>query len=342
MHRRAILAVLVLCTVVFLTGCFNPIQAFRDWISGGEIVEDFTDDSNQEEQDEPPQPGGDARMRETVLYYRDNKGYLVPITRSIVWKEGIARTALEKIIEDGQNSDIARNMGLYSAIPAGTEVLGLTIRDGLAKIDLSGEALDCADVKEEELMVKSVVYTLTEFNTVDEVQFMFEGEVLDSLAFGAKVSNPIAREDINLVGGGSGSRVTVYFTGGNETGTEYFVPVTIGAGSAGDGMDVAVKCLLEGPPADSSLESSIPQNVKMKGMGTKNGIVYLNFEDELFGSGGSDRTAEKIVRSFALTLKEYPSVVGVQFLVDNEVAVLPSGTALESAVDVPVFANVYD
>ncbi|MBA1336656.1 MAG: hypothetical protein HPY66_3091 [Firmicutes bacterium] len=342
MHRRATLAVLVLCTAIFLAGCFNPIQAFRDWIKGDEIVEDSPDDSDRAEQDEPSQPEGDVRLRETVLYYRDNKGYLVPITRSIVWKEGIARTALEKIIEDGQDSDIAQHMGLYSAIPADTKILGLTIRDGLAKIDLSGEALDYASAEEEELMVQSVVYTLTEFNTVDEVQFMFEGKTLESLAFGTRVSNPIAREDINLIGNESGSRVTVYFLGGNETGAEYFVPVTIGVGSAGDGMDVAIKCLLEGPPADSGLVSSIPQNVKIKGMGTKNGIVYLNFEDELFGSDGSDRTAEKIVRSFALTLKEYPSVVGVKFLVDNEAAVLPSGTALESSIDVPVFANIYD
>lgn len=341
MYRRIMLGLIILGVMILLAGCFNPIQAFKDWIRGEEVAEENPEDSNQVEE-EPSYPQSDVRLRETVLYYRDDKGYLIPISRNIVWKEGIARAALEEIIEDDRISDIAKSIGLYSGIPSGTKILGLTIRDGLAKIDLSGEALNYSDVKEEELMVKSVVYTLTEFNTVDEVQFMFDGKILDALAFGTKVGSPIARENINLIGNENGSRVTVYFLRNNEVGAEYFVPVTVGVGDAGDSMDVAIKCLLEGPPEGSGLSSAIPENVKVKGMGMKNGIVYLNFEKGIFNYEGSDRIGENIVKSFALTLKEYPSVVGVKFLVEGEPACLPSGTVLESIIDMPVFANQYN
>ncbi|NLO26532.1 MAG: GerMN domain-containing protein, partial [Clostridiales bacterium] len=96
------------------------------------------------------------------------------------------------------------------------------------------------------------------------------------------------------------------------------------------------------PPAGSGLQSSIPDNVKVKGMGTKNGIAYLNFEKGIFNYEGGESVAENIVKSIALTLKEYPAITGVVFLVDGQPAQLPSGVVLESVIDVPVFANQYN
>ncbi|MGI6697553.1 MAG: GerMN domain-containing protein [Clostridia bacterium] len=112
-----------------------------DWISGGEQVPGEPDTPPQ--QQESADTVSDARMRETVLYYRDSEGYLVPLSVDIEWEEGIARAALERLISDDELSVMAQKTGLFSPIPAGTRVLGLTIRDGLAKVDLSGEALDC-------------------------------------------------------------------------------------------------------------------------------------------------------------------------------------------------------
>ena len=73
----------------------------------------------------------------------------------------------------------------------------------------------------------------------------------------------------------AGSKVT-YFSTVQTKGLRILVPVTPSTGTAGSDMDAVVKCLIEGPPAGSGL-ISIPDNVKVKGMGT-NGIAYLNFE----------------------------------------------------------------
>jgi germination protein M len=344
MSRRILIGVIILCITVISAGCFNPFQMIKDWIRGEETIEEQPDGQSQPGDQQTPMTntGQGIRKRETILYYRDDHGYLVPVTRDVIWTEGIARATLQKIMEDDKNSDIYKEMGLYSAIPAGTEILGLTIRDRLAKIDLSEEAMDCADAKAEELMLKTIVYTLTEFNTVDRVQFMFGGKVIERLKHGSRVGSPIAREDINLIGNVDGSKVTVYFLGDSPNGAQYFVPVTIGLGSVGQSMDVAVRCLLDGPPEGSGLISAIPEGVNVKGMGMKNGVVYLNFEQGIFDYEGSDRTGENIVKALALTLKEYPSVVGVVFLVDEEPAQLPSGMVLDRTVDVPVFVNQYN
>ena len=343
MLKRIAAGMVIICVLFFAVGCGNPVTAIRDWIRGGEEAEQ-TVETDTGLQDVGEEPGGrpGARMRDTVLYYRDDLGYLVPVSVDIEWEEGIARAALQRLISDDKNSEIAQRAGLYSAIPDGTNVLGLTIRDGLAKVDLSAEALSCGSAEEEELMLKSVAYTLTEFNTVDRVQFMFEGDTMENLQFGSCVGGPVLRERINTVGDGAGPGVTVYFYRINEKDHKYFVPVTLNTGTAGIDMDVAVKCLLEGPPTGSDLRSDIPDGVRINGMGVKNGIAYLNFGKGIFDYQGSDSVGENIVRSIALTLKEYPSITGVVFLTDGEPASLPSGLVLESAIDVPVFANEYN
>lgn len=339
MYKRVLAGAIIVCMAILVAGCENPVRMLLDWISGGEQVPGESDTPPQ--QQESADTVSDARMRETVLYYRDSEGYLVPVSVDIEWEEGIARAALERLIFDDEMSVMAQDTGLFSPIPAGTRVLGLTIRDGLAKVDLSQEALGCGSAKEEELMIKSVVYTLTEFNTVDRVQFMFEGNVPESLTYGTHTGSPISRENINWLGGTGGSSVTVYFHSVNEKGFEYFVPVTLGTGTAGSSMDVAIKCLLEGPPEGSGLQSAIPVDVKINGMGTKNGIAYLNFERGIFDYEGGDAVGERIVKAITLTLKEYPAVTGVVFLVNGQPAVLPTGVVLESVIDVPVFANQY-
>ncbi len=342
MLRQIIAGFIIVCLVFSLAGCVNPVKVVMDWLDGGEENQEDPGTGIQLQDQEDTSHPAEARMRDTVLYYRDDKGYLVPVSVDIEWEEGIARAALERIIQDHTASPLAQDTGLYSAIPEGTSILGLTIRDGLAKIDLSQHALNYSSAEEEELMVMSVVYTLTEFNTVDRVEFMFEGDKMENLQFGRSVGSPISRENINLLDSAAGPKVTVYFHRENDKGFEYFVPVTLNAGTAGDGMDVAVKCLLEGPPESSGLRSSIPEGVQINGMGVKNGIAYLNFEKGIFDYQGSDSVAENIVKSIALTLKEYPSVVGVVFLVDGQPASLPSGVLLESVIDVPVFANAYN
>ena len=66
--------------------------------------------------------------------------------------------------------------GLHSQIPPGTTVRGLTIRNGVATIDLSGEFAAGGAATEERGRLAQVVYTLTQFPTVKGVRFRIEGE----------------------------------------------------------------------------------------------------------------------------------------------------------------------
>ena len=81
----------------------------------------------------------DSEFRETLLYYQDDNGYLVPVVRKIPWEEGIAKAALNKMMDTSEQQMDFMAMGLRPVLPASTKIIGLSIKDGLAKLDLSKE-----------------------------------------------------------------------------------------------------------------------------------------------------------------------------------------------------------
>lgn len=68
--------------------------------------------------------------------------------------------------------------GLHTRIPPGTRLLGLSVRAGVATLDLSTEFISGAGPTDDRGRLAQVVYTLTQFSTVDGVRFMVEGEPL--------------------------------------------------------------------------------------------------------------------------------------------------------------------
>ncbi len=66
-------------------------------------------------------------------------------------------------------------------IPEGTELLGLDIADGVATVDLSGEFEAGGGSLSMQLRVAQVVFTLTQFDTVDTVEFLVDGTPVESI-----------------------------------------------------------------------------------------------------------------------------------------------------------------
>jgi germination protein M len=71
--------------------------------------------------------------------------------------------------------------GLTSAVPGGTRLLGLSIDGTTAKVDLSAEFSSGGGSLSLQARVAQVVYTLTQFKTVDSVKFLLEGSAVDAL-----------------------------------------------------------------------------------------------------------------------------------------------------------------
>lgn len=86
-------------------------------------------------------------------------------------------------------------MRMSSAIPAGTEILGLTIEDGVATVDVSSEFETTGMGTTGEIgLVSQVVFTLTQFPAVDSVDILIEGEARDAILSHGLEATDLTRE----------------------------------------------------------------------------------------------------------------------------------------------------
>ncbi len=296
------------------------------------------------------EPEEEYNLRNTVLYYQDDKGFLVPVMRKIPWPEGkgIAKASMRALVDNPANRKDIEDVGLAPILPANTEILGMSIKDGLCKVDFTADFLNYGNKQEESAMVKSIVYTLTEFPTVDNVQIMIEGKSLRELTYGLNVSTPLTREDINYSGTGKNKgKVIVYYQGTVNGLENYFVPVTkdIEVGKSGSVTVVsALEALIEGPSEDSGLFSTVPSSLEVINTDVINGIAYVNFSEEI-REINDESIAQDMVKSIALTLKEYYKNDNMDI---DQISILADGEEIdfgevgkEEPAAVPTFANEY-
>ncbi|NLD82670.1 MAG: hypothetical protein GX637_00760, partial [Clostridiales bacterium] len=186
---------------------------------------------------------------QTVVYYQDGEGYLVPVTRQIDKTDGIAKATLSLMVASSANDLAAARLGLKTTLPEGTRI-DLDIADHKARVDLSKEALNCADAEQEYLMVSSVASALCEFDSVDEVTFLFDGQKRSRLTYGTDVSGAFTGANLNLESVetlAGGNAVQLYFPSSSG---RMLVPVTRTVFSDSD-VTTAILELAKGPRPDS-------------------------------------------------------------------------------------------
>lgn len=104
------------------------------------------------------------------------------------------RAALEQLIAGVPNGAPG---GTFTVVPKDTEVLGLTIEKGTARVDFSRDFEDTGmGTAADGLQIPQVVYTLTQFPTVKRVVFLIEGEEVETIGgHGIAVDGPQTRKD---------------------------------------------------------------------------------------------------------------------------------------------------
>jgi germination protein M len=115
---------------------------------------------------------------------------LVPTLQVIPKTEGVARAAMEQLLA-GNLAD-----GVSSAIPDGTRLLGLSIKDRVATVDLSAAFETGGGSASSFYRLGQVVYTLTQFSSVGGVLFQVEGRTVTTFGpEGIVLDGPQTRAD---------------------------------------------------------------------------------------------------------------------------------------------------
>lgn len=290
-----------------------------------------------------------AQSHQRTLWLLDHtQKYVVPFVLSVPKVEGIAREAVNRLVDSPVNRQAIGTSGLKFPLPQGTKIRGLTIRDGLAKVDLSETFLTYPKASEK-LVVDAVVLTLTEFPNVNQVQIMVGGKVLAKLPGGTSVDKPIRRSDITInpesTAGASGqqtSAVMLYFSTMSPENYVYFVPVTRSIQKTDNLMAAAVNELISGPTAGSGLLRDVPASAGLKSArlsALKIAEVDLTSKIYDYGKGAIAETAA--LGAIILTLGEQKDVLGVKITVDGKIPNFPGGTDFTKPIMCPAFVNPF-
>ena len=142
----------------------------------------------------------EKRLRKSVIYFVevDQNGSigLKKIVRPVYYEDSPLTETLKSLIEGLGTEEL--NQGLISLIPKETRLRRVWIKDGVAYIDFS-EALRFNQFGTEGLKaeLQQIVFTATEFQTVDSVQILINGEKIDYLSSeGIYVGQPLSRQDV--------------------------------------------------------------------------------------------------------------------------------------------------
>jgi hypothetical protein len=92
---------------------------------------------------------------------------------------------------DGFETDI----GMTTQIPDGTELLGMTITDSEATVDLSSQFQAGGGTLSMQLRTAQVVFTVTQFETVDTVTIHLDGNEVEGIGGEGIPANNLTRQD---------------------------------------------------------------------------------------------------------------------------------------------------
>jgi sporulation and spore germination protein/immunoglobulin-like protein involved in spore germination len=102
---------------------------------------------------------------------------LVPVLRTVPETAGVAKAAMTALLA-GPTTAESGDRTITTAIPDGTSLLGVTIKNGVATANLSSAFDQGGGTASTRYRLAQVVYTLTQFSTVRSVVFQVEGQTV--------------------------------------------------------------------------------------------------------------------------------------------------------------------
>jgi len=140
-----------------------------------------------------PQP----QTRERIVYFtqidRDGQILQSRVTRRIPVSDSPMMDVLNLLLTGPSADEL--NRGILNLIPANTRILSATVRGNTAYISFSENFMfNTFGVEGYIAQLRQIVWTVTEFPNVRDVQILIEGRRLDYLGEGIWIGSPINRQ----------------------------------------------------------------------------------------------------------------------------------------------------
>jgi germination protein M len=106
--------------------------------------------------------------------------------------QAVGAAALNALLAGPTREEAAA--GLFTSIPGGTSLLGLSIEDGIATVDMSGVYESGGGSLSMQMRLAQVIYTITQYASVRGVQFELDGKAITAFSGeGIVLDHPVTR-----------------------------------------------------------------------------------------------------------------------------------------------------
>ena len=179
-----VLALTLLCAMV-LAGCDEQKQG-----EAGSKTVISSSSSYSSSSSSSSQSGSKAQLVNIKVYYPDeNATGLVAVEKSIKDTDNKYQAAVEALMAGTEKK------GLANVFPKKAKLLQVTVSGKVAKVNFSREVQKnfVGGSTGEEMLVGSVVNTLTEFPEIQKVQILVDGQEVETLSGHMDLSQPLPR-----------------------------------------------------------------------------------------------------------------------------------------------------
>jgi len=144
----------------------------------------------------PPPAPAPVQTRERAIYFThvgsDGQILHSRVTRRIPVSDSPMQDSLNVLLSGPTADEVGR--GIINLIPQNTRVLSATVRGNTAYINFSEDFLfNTFGVEGYVAQLRQIVWTVTEFQNVKDVQILIEGRRMDYLGEGIWIGSPISR-----------------------------------------------------------------------------------------------------------------------------------------------------
>lgn len=288
--------------------------------------------------------GNDKNSVLITLYYRNKEGLLIPVTRSVLKQEGLAKAAINGLVDEAVTREQLDYYGLYPVLPKGTKVKGMSIKNGSAIVDFSKEFLDISTQQDEQMVVSSVVYTLTGFKTISNVSIRVEGKTIDKLNNGIELSE--VRNRNNTFINAQETQIKegyvkcdLYYMAYGSNDFNYLVPISTQIEKTEDNqLPIMMFTELSKKPSGSKYFTSFPQDTKLLSCVIESDLAILDFSSHISKFGGSEKESS-LINQIYYTINQLKGIQRVKILIDGKETTMPEGTEVAVSKNIPTTFN---
>ena len=259
------------------------------------------------------------KVETSAIYLIDKNKYVARTTINIdaKEKEALAIELLNALINGTTKNKYLPN-GFTSLIPVGTKINKVSINGDLLTVDFNENFLNAQNTNDEK-MIETIVYTLTEIEGVKNIKILVNGNELLKLPSSGKNIPPILNRSIGINKKVKSSsfkdtqNVTTYFISNNK---EYYIPVTMITDNNDEKIEIIIKELESRDNIDNNLSTYISAGTTLQNYQVLENEFNMEFNDLIF-NGLSD-IEEETIYGLALSIKDNYDIDKISIDVNNK------------------------